>query len=223
MPQITEVAGLVGDRTIDHLLLSVGLNEFGFADIIHDCAANLGGPACVSFPEGTDAYPDWRGNHEKIARLSNQYDQLARAIQDRLPEVREIYLNDYPAEVFRGGACDYLGNIGSLGFAVSASEGAAMTRLGVAINREIRLATGNKRTFTYLFPTRVKTQDAWNYVGDMTERFSGHAYCPREGSFFLSLEDSLRNQGNKEGTAHPNAAGHREFRKLLIQAINRNR
>jgi len=48
--------------------------------------------------------------------------------------------------------------------------------------------------------------------------FFYHAYCDSP-FWFVSYERSWAAQGNKKGTAHPNAAGHAAYANLIRQAI----
>ncbi len=68
-----------------------------------------------------------------------------------------------------------------------------------------------------------RIDNRWNFVGDtllgLEGPFTGYAYCDKP-TYFVSQEESVATQGNTFGTAHPNAAGHAAYAKMLLDAIN---
>jgi hypothetical protein len=137
--------------------------------------------------------------------LRRSYALLAVIVAWSLPNTRKVYLNDYAANVFEGGGC---GLLGIAGVGIDAHEGAVMTRWGERMNAAIATAA---RTF-------AGDPERWNLVGGLQQRFNGHAYCPAH-SWFVSYEHSWRYQGNNNGTAHPNPAGHAAYASLIRQAM----
>ena len=204
-PQAKAVANLVGPsslgggRQIDALLVSAGVNDLGFGGIVERCAANFNLPidheSCVTEGGIADAVND----------LQRRYAYLALGLSGLLPRTREIYFNNYPSEVFRNGAC---GKLGKTGFGIDTAEAAEMSIWGTKLNHRITEETNRYRSDAY----------RWNQVADLTAPFFSHAYCDT-GSWFTSYERSWETQGNKSGTAHPNAAGHIEYGKILRRAI----
>jgi hypothetical protein len=204
-PQIDSVVTAIGStstrprRQIDALMISAGVNDLHFGDIIERCASNwhdgLDSTECV-----TDG-----GIDGQLAGLPAKYDALAAALRAKLPGTREVYLNDYPANVFRGGAC------GSLNFShvgISSDEAETMHTKGIALSWKIIEATQRFRG----------DEDRWNFVSDLDGPFFYHAYCD-DPTWFTSYERSWATQGNKFGTAHPNATGHQQYANLLKQAV----
>ncbi|HZM67883.1 MAG TPA: hypothetical protein VFC16_16450 [Nakamurella sp.] len=193
-PQTEAVAALVGPhaprggRTIDSMLISAGINDLHFSDIIARCATNVEPPWVDSASCVTDG-----GIAGSLDGLRRSYALLAFVVAWSLPNTRKVYLNDYPANVFEGGGC---GLLGIAGVGIDAHEGAVMTRWGERMNAAIATAA---RTF-------AGDPERWNLVGGLEQRFNGHAYCAAH-SWFVSYEHSWRYQGNNKGTAHPNAAG----------------
>lgn len=197
-PQVEQVRSLV-ERPIDALLISAGVNDLGFSDIIERCVRNTnvvpGHQGCVT--EG--------GLADKIYGLRSQYAQLALVVAFGLPQTREIYLSDYPSSVFVGGACGKLA--GSLpGLGIDALEGQEMDIQGTALNAKITQATDAFREYR------------WNRIGPLDTSFRTHGYCA-DDSWFTSYEKSMTTQGNAQGTAHPNAAGHVAYGNLIRQAM----
>jgi hypothetical protein len=83
-----------------------------------------------------------------------------------------------------------------------------MNTWGIALNWKITDATDRFRTDV----------DRWNLVDDLSIPFYQHAYCDSD-SWFTSYERSWATQGNKYGTAHPNATGQMTYGNLLRRAI----
>ena len=200
-PQVDAVADLVGPnsprggRQIDALLVSAGLNDLHFGDIVERCASNTNGTSCVT--EG--------GIADQVTGLPLKYAQLAGAIRQKLPSTREVYLNNYPSYVFHGGGCGVLGHAF---FGISAAEGAEMAKWGNALSRKIVNLTDIFRNEPF----------RWNRVNDLARPFFPHAYCDRV-PWFVSYRQSFLSQGNKYGTAHPNASGHLAYASLIRQAM----
>jgi hypothetical protein len=198
-PQVDAVRSLVGGRPIDSLLISAGVNDLDFSGIIKRCVLNS------NFANGHENCVAYGGITDKIYELRRHYAYLALALQIKLPNTREIYLNDYPSNVFRGGACGLLaGKLPSLG--LDDLEGQEMDIQGTGLSSKIIQATDAFREYR------------WNYIGPLALTFHSRAYCNRR-SWFTSLEGSLATQGDVEGTAHPNAAGHVAYGKLISRAM----
>lgn len=215
-PQIEEIRRLVGisaphgGRKIDALLISAGINDLHFSDIIERCASNWHG--------GTNSDECVRagGISSQLKGLPAKYEALARALRTRLPDTREVYLNDYPANPFKGGAC---GSLNFNGVGIGSGEAEEMHTWGIALDSKIVKATTAFRSDLY----------RWNFVPDLSTPFDSHPYCagfnrylpaPDAGpSWFRTYEQSFLIQGDKYGTAHPNALGHRAYADLLRRAI----
>ncbi len=196
--QIDVIADLVGSpsgRRIDSLLITAGANNLGFGKIIDACA--------TKFYVGADddECVISTGVEDKLATVPGQYDRLAAALHAKLPNVARTFINTYPANVFSGGGCGFI-NVRWIG--IDPDEGAAIRTWGGKLNAEVRNAAARNH---------------WTVVPDLTTAFAGHAYCPRVGSYFQSLEGSWQRQGNEDGTAHPNYNGHRVFGSLIRQAL----
>ncbi len=197
--QVDALAAMVGHpvrsggRTIDALLLSAGINDIHFSDVIEGCATNLRGPgrtgsACVDEAIGAG-----------LQTLGPRYDRLGRALRDRV-DVAETYITDYPSNAFDGGGC---GLLGAPRFGINRWEARRMADVGGRLNAQIRLAAA---------------RNGWSYLAGMTDGFAGHPYCARDG-FLVSLEASFARQGNRDGAVHPNRSGHRVLRNLLDRGV----
>ncbi|MGZ2391708.1 hypothetical protein ACVLB3_000216 [Pseudarthrobacter sp. PvP022] len=150
--------------------------------------------------------------------LRKKYDALADAIQVHLPQTREIYVNDYPADVFKGGAC---GKLHLQGRGLGEADGRSMRAWGDRLNQKVSQAAHKYRVDSH----------RWNKISSLTELFTDHSYCPAGSvaeaiqggignqSWFTSYESSYKTQGNKLGTAHPNDNGHIAYGNAIRNAM----
>lgn len=51
-----------------------------------------------------------------------------------------------------------------------------------------------------------------------TEAFRGHGYCS-DDPWYRTVRESLRRQGDLNGTMHPDASGHAATARLLLAAV----
>ena len=141
------------------------------------------------------------GVAKKLTTVPAEYDRLGKALRTRLPNTSRTFINTYPANVFSGGGCGLI-NVRWVG--IDPDEGDAIRDWGVKLNTQVKNAA---------------VRNHWSVVPDLTTAFRGHAYCPRTGSYFQSLEGSWNRQGNEDGTAHPNYNGHRAYGTAIRQAV----
>lgn len=191
-PQVAALAAMVGQRPIDALLLTAGVNDLHFSDVVRGCATNF-----EPHGSGRDCVVDAVDGGLNV--VDGRYDRLARALRDRL-NVSEVYATDYPANPFDGGGC---GLLGVPGFGIKVSEAQMMAYYGRKLNFEIRLAA---------------LRNGWNFLPGMTTGFDGHAYCDSPSNL-VRLEGSLARQANVDGTAHPNRLGHRVLRRMFADGV----
>jgi hypothetical protein len=199
-PQIDDVRSMIGGRTVDALLISAGLNDLGFSDIIERCVLNF------NFVDGHESCVTEGGLADKLDGLPTQYAYLALTILVKLPRTRQVYLNDYPSNLFLNGACGKLSGSPIPGLGIDATEGREIDKQGAALRAKIVEATN------------AFHQYHWNFVGSLNPVFRPHSYCASD-TWFVTYEKSMTVQGNKLGTAHPNAAGHAAYANLIRHAL----
>ncbi len=196
-PQVNQVATLVGPRSlrggrrIDALLMSAGVNDLYFSNLIERCAKFWTGDGCVRMAD----------RNANLAGLPASYRRLASEIARQLPNTARVLVNNYPAHLFKDGACGALRGIWR-------SKGQAIARVGVRLNRAIGTAVRANAAEPY----------RWRAVADLDAPFFSHPYCGSD-TWFTRLEWSMRNQGNKDGTAHPNGPGHQAYAGILGAAL----
>jgi lysophospholipase L1-like esterase len=194
-PQIEALRQTVGNRRIDVLLISIGINDLYFSDVINACATNkhlslevFDDPDCV----------DKAAN--QLQKLPARYDELAQALRGQL-NVAKVYIAEYPSNIFKGSGCGWLEGIRN-------DEIARLRRTGDQLNTIIRDAA---------------RRHGWNVLRSkagqrIVHLFEGHHYCA-DDSYFVGLTDSIKKQGPKHGALHPNEKGHRAFRDLIVESI----
>lgn len=62
-------------------------------------------------------------------------------------------------------------------------------------------------------------RNGWNNVFGVFERFQGKGYCQSSGRYFRRIPESVVLQGNNNGAIHPNKSGHEVVRDLLDRAV----
>lgn len=197
--QIEEARRTVAGRKIDALLLSIGGNDVGFGPGLKDLVKDFMG-------QGQDA--TFAEINTKIAQLPQKYLRLAERIEDRL-NPRKVYITEYPTAFFDrsdgtpGGGCGIFDS--SFELDISAEDGRRIRDAGRRLNAAVRQAAD---------------RHGWVFVDGIEAGFAGHGYCS-DNSFFVFAEDSCRQQGNFEGTMHPNAAGHAVYSRRLQAALAR--
>ena len=229
--EIQEVVNTVGGRPIDVLHISIGGNDIRFSDTLTDVVLGdvpvgaLFHPWALIFQAGNDR--DARRHvieaaDDRLDKLRcDWFPALAAAVTALHP--RLVYINEYPISLFEH--MDTAGNpIDGRGCGIfsgpdldlSVDDWLAIKQLGVKLNELIH---------------EVATANGWVLIDGITERFAGHGYCAtadpgrpgdaadRSGSYFVSAEQSCRNQSDFEGTMHPNEHGHEVYAERIAAVI----
>jgi len=185
--QLREISSLLGEQKIDILLVSAGVNDVGFADIL----SSFGSDFLQNTSDRTR-----RIFENKLANLRNNgYPELDRQIRNFKINVGKVVINEYPGHLFCGsdgkpkGGCGVFETFQLL--RVSRANAARMDSMGVALNKEVRRAADNF---------------GWHYVTGISEKFKTHGYCSGQ-SYYVAAEQSCKKQGDFMGTMHPNANG----------------
>lgn len=230
IPQLDRVRALFPptgtDSGIDVLLISVGINDVGFASMVETCMFD---PNCTdntevgpSAPNTADAWlidpsaaPALDGEPTiRAGKLRTRWDRLIAAIETKLPNVGMVIVHEYPdAMTDRFGSwCN-----GDTHFpiwtpfgtrwervplpdaliGISSSESQWASEHGIApLNGAVRAAVVNA------------DGSRWQYVDGISARFSGHGFCAGGASWINTIADSLRIQNEFAGAVHPNGNGH---------------
>ena len=209
--EIEEARRAVGNRQIDALIISIGGNDIGFAGSLTDLVIK---DLLAWNPVGNDSKERAKTRKKVEQKLENELpqalDDLKRAIDKELAP-RQVYILEYPTGLFEktgpdgkvedGGPCGIFAS--SLDMDLDVNDGQAIKALGKKLNALIR---------------DKAQQFGWVFVSGIEAGFAGHGYCDDQ-TFFVGAEESCRNQGDFEGTMHPNQLGHQVYREQLVQAL----
>ena len=212
--QITEMKRLAGTRPVDAVIVSAGVNELAFGDMVRFCVNDGGGLRnvldwgkidCWSLPFRAGlTLRDWV--RSMAAQLPARFDDLAKAFGTSVPPSR-IFLVQYPNSTrdADGRTCDPL-IVGDRGIFTRQEAAEAEAEVLVPVNAAIAAAA---------------SAHGWGLVTGPAERSRTHGYCVDDSAarWFVTYDESLRNQGNENGTLHPDEAGHADTARLVVAEL----
>jgi lysophospholipase L1-like esterase len=197
--QVDRLPGLIGNRAIDFLCISIGGNDVGFVDLGLDLLSQ----------DSTDEQFNVLGITVQ-ARLEALTDDLAD-VNGRViatlghNRVGQVLVTEYP---------DLTGNdAGRVGEPVLEFFGGQVTRAEGAFVRNVVLKSLNKTLAT------SARQNGWRFVGGISRGFRKHGLPANEDRWFVTIAESLAAEGTVFGAIHPNAAGHAFVAKRLLTAL----
>ena len=124
-----------------------------------------------------------------VPGINEQLRRIQMGLRGRGLIVKRVVITEYPTNLFDGGCT---------------LRHTRIDDLGQRLNAEIRAGA---------------QENSWVYAGGIEAAFAGHSFCKHgSASWFRSLTTSLDRQGDKEGTAHPTAPGHRAIARRLLVA-----
>ncbi len=191
--QLDQMSALVGNRTVDALLVSIGANDVKFSEVVKGC---LTPTSCVNSPirYTFDA---------RMQTLPGRYRQLATAIAASGIPAGSVHLTEYfdPTSDDLGVTQMRCAVLPIGGTDLLEDDEAIWARDGVigalnAAGRQAALDAG------------------WSYVGGIAGQFFRHGYCAND-HWVVQLGESVRDQGDPNGAFHPNRAGQRVYGAAL--------
>jgi hypothetical protein len=64
------------------------------------------------------------------------------------------------------------------------------------------------------------SRNGWRFVGGIYDAFRTHGYCATDPErWVVQITESFANQGNKDGTIHPNETGHAAYGARIAQSL----
>src|SRR5262245_47485595 len=173
--QLGQLANLVGNRRSDAMFLSVGANDIGLADIVHDLVLDS-----FLFTEANEE--QIRGPFQaKLEQLKDNYPSLNESLHDRL-EISDVYITEY-MDITRHDpthTCEVMLDGMFAGFHIDIDEATfAREEIEIPLNEAVESSAG---------------QLGWHYVGGIFDAFAWHGYCAEETWIRDELE-SLALQG----------------------------
>lgn len=243
-PQVLSAALQLEGREIDALLVSIGGNDANFSPIVIACmtqepchatsyehqtlaqlnayalcaAASVFSEGCGDYFQeisivggGTSAADLFVSG---IGNLAPRYALLASELASRFPDVTRqpsrVYITEYPDASLdeRGDLCgprpdrlDPFVNLPGLSPGEWLWAGETVTR--DHLNAQVAAAAA---------------EHGWTLVDGIYDGFAGHGYCS-DSAWFVRLQQSLRRQGDKNGTLHPNQEGHAHVGARLADTV----
>ena len=208
--QVLRARALLAKREIDAVLMTIGVNDFGFAQIVKFCVIR---PDCenrdypgLSSGESLNAF-----TVRRLGELPARFRLLANAFRNIGVRPARVFPSHYPNILSEpgGGLCDEV------------VDDAVPLVPGVDISRNESVWLFN----SLLVPLNSAISDAardngWTVTPGAREAFAGRGYCaPAADRWVVTKVESVANQGNDAGTLHPNPAGHQAMGAVAIRFI----
>jgi hypothetical protein len=197
--QIDEVKAAVGNRKIDALVMSIGINDLLLETGISGLIIAAANPAPPQFQDSNEL----KNAFSQLENLPKLYTKLNQKINSSL-NVSSIFLYEIPINMFRDKDNNPTGGCGILRF-IEKQDAIIIDRIGVDLNRIAQASSG---------------QHGWNYLSGIVEAFRGHGYCESpQNSWYRAGGTSCKCQGDFDGTIHPNEAGHTKIGIILFERL----
>jgi len=205
-PQIEQVRDRLKKNsydTVNVVLLSIGINEIGFATTVADYfigPRNLANDKIARQNIDTD-----------VKELKQDYAALKGAF-DKAFDYQHVIVSEYPnpTQWENGDLCGkelpvrYGLCWGPLEVTSGEAEYKLARDIGVAMNNTIKTAV------------QAFSDTRWKYGEGAMDASKDHGMCNCEDPWFNTIGASMLVQGDFHGTWHPNRVGHAEFVKPLI-------
>lgn len=237
--QLESVKEAVGNRVIDVLFISIGINDLKFSEVITDCGTPTAKDVIHELSKKffLDDIVDFTvdkfetvGNGiltaASFGKLSLDLGSLScvsRKLTSRLIELYDSY--DRLAKTIKETLkvkevyfIEYPTNV----FQKTNGSPSVCECLDI-----IRGITGEEANWLGAIGTGLNAviaaaclRNGWNNVFGVFERFQGKGYCQSSNTrYFRRIPESLSIQGNINGAIHPNRTGHEIVRDLLDRAV----
>jgi lysophospholipase L1-like esterase len=202
--QLDTLKQLVGTRRPDAILLSIGINDLGFGDIIEFCV------------KWTDCQNRKHSGDQTLARVTlgklgqlarDLYPQLAQKLKQVAPGV-PVLISQYPdpTQDANGTTCDDMVDVAGIR---AIRQGEADWMSGYVLQPLNKMITTMAQRY------------GWHLVAGAEQGFHRHGYCAGDKSWVVTLDQSKQNEGDTSGTLHPNSAGQQYLATLLTPLLTR--
>lgn len=199
--QLSQLQRLTGKRKVHAVVVSIGVNDLGFSDIVSFCLAQTD---CPTKPfEGGPSLDEVV--KQRLAALPVRYSQLAARLARLGISPKRVLVTAYfdSTRDAEGNFCDPLMSVVG-GKIFSRAEGEwAYEHVLAPLNHQVQAAA---------------TAHGWTLVWGAAQRFHTHGYCSAS-RWIVGLVESLKYQHTKYGTLHANARGHRETANLVLSRL----
>ena len=196
--QIEEIKDYIKDRKVDMILMAIGLNDFGRVDGMSELIMAAVDPGPPSFPQTDElAYA-----LDVLKNIQFKYLEVNQKILGTL-NCKNVVLFQMPVQFMRnenGNLTDGCGYLKTM-------ENADILRL-----EDLGKQFISKQK-------EVCTRYGWTYIDGISNLFVKHGYCAGDQSWFVHVGESSNNQGNRDGSVHPNKTGHQKIAELAYPII----
>lgn len=207
--QVRELQNTVGRRRIDALIVTIGVNDVGVAGTLKDMVLNdqflFGGDDAAERARSAAAA------RRRMAEIPSLLDDLAAALAEL--NIRHIYVTEYPTGLFDrtdgrpGPGCEIFSS-GFFDADLDLEDSRLLTTLAQELNDMLRQEADRLN---------------WFYIGGIADGMRGHGYCTDDDErFFVRATESLVQQGDTEGTIHPNTRGHAVYADVIAAEVVAN-
>jgi lysophospholipase L1-like esterase len=220
-PQVDAMKTLVGSRSVDAVLVSVGINDLGFGNVARFCfddgvdAKTAAMIDCWSKPYPAVSSPTTLQAfvRSRAAALPGRYARLDAGFRTAGIPASKIYVTEYPNATRdqRGLPCDplipYLDSrpfgYGVRGTITRTEAAEAESELVTPVNSALKAAAATH---------------GWRLVSGIAALSSTHGVCSTR-PWFVDVDRSLITQHDVLGTLHPNAQGQQAAAGLVFGAL----
>jgi hypothetical protein len=186
-------------RHVDALVISIGGNDLMFSEIITFCATSIFGCTGVHL----SAQSPVAAAQQTLAAIGTRYVALFRAINERL-SIAQVYLTENAdATIGDNGQYCAIGGF-PYGLRISSTDVAWLQQ-----NLLAKLNTTERAVARTL---------GWVFIDGIADRFHGHGYCAAD-AWFVTYPQSWRQQGDDEGTMHPNRQGQLVYAQRISAVV----
>jgi lysophospholipase L1-like esterase len=197
--QVDEARRLAAGRKVDVVLITAGVNDLRFGDVLKFCATTRGECMDKEYRDG-QTLRAWM-NHEMLL-MHQRYDDLAAALKTLAPD-GAVFITQYP-QLLR----DENGNLCTSMLNLRASEIKWLNdHFYLPLNKQIRHAAGRNTM-------------QWHLIDGAPSAFNQGGYCATRHRLIVWAKESLNNQGDVNGAMHPNRDGHAVLEKLLYPVVH---
>jgi lysophospholipase L1-like esterase len=208
--QIKEMDRLVGDREIDAVMISIGVNDLKFGKLVVHCIAWINCPK-RNFAYAKPVRPLEQEMAALLKQLPGRYVAMGGELQAAGALPSRVYMSEYfdSTKDQNGNTCSPLIGVNRFqGFTQSEAQWAHDSVL-LPLNREIQ---------------KTKKANGWNMIRGAYKRFRTHGLCAKPAKtqqWIIGLIESKYKQWNVEGTLHSSPEGNDAQAEYATNALRR--
>lgn len=207
-PQVDAMGNVVGDREIDAVMISIGVNDLKFGRLVVHCIKQQDCPN-KTFDASEPSRPLWQEIEALFKKLPSRYADMAKRLKNAGAKRSRVYLSEYfdSTKDENGKTCDPL-IPGPRGGFDRAEAQWAHDEVLVPLNAAV---------------AKAAKRNKWKLIRGAYGRFREHGYCafPPKLGWIVWLSESLYKQGNAEGTLHSSSVGNDAQEKYAFEALRR--